>query len=64
MGERRTGSQLGVLSKSMAIWLHIEKRPCSIMTRSHRYLNELLLEAKKAYMAAQEHNISIYVSDS
>ncbi|KAF9466132.1 P-loop containing nucleoside triphosphate hydrolase protein [Collybia nuda] len=36
----------------------------SIMTRHHRILNELLLEAKKEYMAAQEHNISIYVSDS
>lgn len=34
------------------------------MTRHHRILNELLLEAKKEYMAAQEHNISIYVSDT
>ncbi|KAJ7117851.1 P-loop containing nucleoside triphosphate hydrolase protein [Mycena epipterygia] len=36
----------------------------SIFTRSHRVLNELLLEAKKDYMAAEEHAISIYVSDS
>ncbi|KAJ7654493.1 P-loop containing nucleoside triphosphate hydrolase protein [Mycena polygramma] len=35
----------------------------SIFTRSHRVLNELLLEAKKEYMAAEEHSISIYVSD-
>ncbi|KAF7356490.1 hypothetical protein MVEN_00982100 [Mycena venus] len=34
-----------------------------LLTRSHRVLNELLLEAKKDYMAAEEHNISIYVSD-
>jgi chaperone BCS1 len=36
----------------------------SIMTRHHRILNELLLEAKKVYMAAQSSKISIYVSDS
>ncbi|KAJ7917521.1 BCS1 N terminal-domain-containing protein [Mycena leptocephala] len=35
----------------------------SLFTRSHRVLNELLLEAKKDYMAAEEHSISIYVSD-
>ncbi|KAF8216635.1 P-loop containing nucleoside triphosphate hydrolase protein [Mycena galopus ATCC 62051] len=35
----------------------------SILTRSHRVLNELLLEAKKDYMAAEEHSISIHVSD-
>ncbi|KAJ7180769.1 P-loop containing nucleoside triphosphate hydrolase protein [Mycena filopes] len=35
----------------------------SIFTRHHRVLNELLLEAKKDYMAAEEHSISIYVSD-
>ncbi|KAJ7696544.1 P-loop containing nucleoside triphosphate hydrolase protein [Mycena rosella] len=35
----------------------------SILTRSHRVLNELLLEAKKDYMSAEEHSISIYVSD-
>ncbi|KAJ6498338.1 mitochondrial chaperone bcs1 [Mycena vulgaris] len=34
-----------------------------ILTRHHRVLNELLLEAKKDYMAAEEHSISIYVSD-
>ncbi|KAJ7105454.1 P-loop containing nucleoside triphosphate hydrolase protein [Mycena crocata] len=36
----------------------------SILTRHHRVLNELLLEAKKDYMAAEEHSISIYVSDT
>ncbi|KAJ7603415.1 BCS1 N terminal-domain-containing protein [Roridomyces roridus] len=36
----------------------------SIFARSHRVLNELLLEAKKQYMSASEHSISIYVSDS
>ncbi|KIM90394.1 hypothetical protein PILCRDRAFT_181783 [Piloderma croceum F 1598] len=36
----------------------------SIMTRDHRFLNDLLLEAKKNYLAAEEHNISIYISDS
>ncbi|KAF7308897.1 Mitochondrial chaperone BCS1 [Mycena kentingensis (nom. inval.)] len=36
----------------------------SILTRSHRVLNELLLEAKKQYMAAEEHSISIYISDT
>ncbi|KAJ7504274.1 P-loop containing nucleoside triphosphate hydrolase protein [Mycena galericulata] len=36
----------------------------SIFTRSHHVLNELLLEAKKEYMAAEEHAISIYVSDT
>jgi len=35
----------------------------SILTRHHRVLNELLLEAKKDYIAAEEHAISIYVSD-
>nr|GAT47258.1 mitochondrial chaperone BCS1 [Mycena chlorophos] len=36
----------------------------NILTRSHRVLNELLLEAKKEYMSASEHSISIYVSDT
>ncbi|KAJ7066503.1 P-loop containing nucleoside triphosphate hydrolase protein [Mycena amicta] len=36
----------------------------SILTRSHRVLNELLLEAKREYMSASEHSISIYVSDT
>ncbi|KAF8645067.1 hypothetical protein AX16_008125 [Volvariella volvacea WC 439] len=35
-----------------------------ILTRSHRFLNEILLEAKREYLAQQEHYISIYVSDS
>ncbi|KAL0953878.1 hypothetical protein HGRIS_005052 [Hohenbuehelia grisea] len=34
-----------------------------IMSRSHKFLDRLLLEAKKNYRAAQEKNISIYVSD-
>lgn len=33
------------------------------MTLNHRILNEILLEAKKTYQAAQEHMISVYVSD-
>jgi hypothetical protein len=37
---------------------------CSILTRDHRFLNDLLLEAKKNYLAAEEHNISIFLSDS
>ncbi|KAJ7509538.1 BCS1 N terminal-domain-containing protein [Mycena galericulata] len=36
----------------------------SILTRHHRVLNELLLEAKKNYMDAAEDKISIYVSDT
>ncbi|KAJ7066519.1 P-loop containing nucleoside triphosphate hydrolase protein [Mycena amicta] len=36
----------------------------NILTRSHRVLNELLLEAKKAHLAAQDQSISIYVSDT
>ena len=35
----------------------------SIMTRHHSRLNELLLDAKKEYMAAKENNICIYVSN-
>ncbi|KAJ7224142.1 P-loop containing nucleoside triphosphate hydrolase protein [Mycena pura] len=35
----------------------------SILSRSHRALNELLLEAKKQYMSAEEHSISVFVSD-
>ncbi|KAJ7698037.1 P-loop containing nucleoside triphosphate hydrolase protein [Mycena rosella] len=41
-----------------------EKLEISILTRHHRVLNELLREAKKAYMAAAESLISIYISDS
>ncbi|KAF7985177.1 hypothetical protein HWV62_7770 [Athelia sp. TMB] len=36
----------------------------SIMTRDHGFLNSLLLEAKREYLAAEEHNISIFISDS
>ncbi|KAG5647856.1 hypothetical protein DXG03_007780 [Asterophora parasitica] len=39
-------------------------RKLAIMTRHHRFLNELLLEAKTEYMAAQQNSISIYVADS
>ncbi|KDR80757.1 hypothetical protein GALMADRAFT_241190 [Galerina marginata CBS 339.88] len=35
-----------------------------IFSMDHRILNELLIEAKKAYLAAQENTISIYTSDS
>ncbi|KAF7309874.1 Mitochondrial chaperone BCS1 [Mycena indigotica] len=41
-----------------------ERLQINIFTRTHRVLNELLLEAKKEYMAASEHSISIFVSDS
>lgn len=36
---------------------------CSILAWDHQVLNDLLLEAKKTYKAAQENAISIYVSD-
>ncbi|KZT21605.1 P-loop containing nucleoside triphosphate hydrolase protein [Neolentinus lepideus HHB14362 ss-1] len=36
----------------------------SIMTRDHKILASLLREAKDAYKAAQEHSISIYISDT
>lgn len=51
----------GQMTCSLNTHLRIHPR---IMTRHHRILNELLLEAKKAYMAAQASKISIYVSDS
>ncbi len=35
----------------------------SIFARNHNVLSDLLLEAKKAYYAAEEHLISIYVSE-
>ncbi|KAF9038499.1 P-loop containing nucleoside triphosphate hydrolase protein [Panaeolus papilionaceus] len=35
-----------------------------ILSWDNTILNQLLIEAKKAYFAAQENNISIYVSDS
>lgn len=34
------------------------------MTRDHAFLNSLLIEAKREYLAAEEHNISIFISDS
>jgi mitochondrial chaperone BCS1 len=36
----------------------------SILTRSHKILNEILLEAKKQYISGQPNSISIYISDS
>ena len=36
----------------------------SILTRDNGFLNELLLEAKKEYLAAEEHNISVFISSS
>jgi len=36
----------------------------SILTRDHKLLNEILLEAKKEYMSGQQNCISIYISDS
>ncbi|KAJ7309949.1 hypothetical protein DFH08DRAFT_974552 [Mycena albidolilacea] len=45
-------------SLSYSLWYHNRT-----LTRSHRVLNKLLLEGEKDYMAAQEHSISIYVSD-
>jgi hypothetical protein len=36
----------------------------SILTRDHKLLNDILLEAKKEYMAGQQNTISIYISDS
>ncbi|KAF5381751.1 hypothetical protein D9615_005443 [Tricholomella constricta] len=36
----------------------------SILTRDHNILTELLQEARQFYMAGQEHNMCIYVSDS
>lgn len=34
------------------------------MALDHGVLNSILREAKKSYMAAQEHTISVYVSDT
>jgi hypothetical protein len=34
------------------------------MTRNHAFLNDILLEAKRGYLAAEAENISIYASDS
>ncbi|KAG6865089.1 hypothetical protein C0991_005191 [Blastosporella zonata] len=41
-----------------------ERLTIRIMTRHHQFLNEILLEAKKGYLVAQENHISIHVSDS
>ncbi|KAJ6518922.1 P-loop containing nucleoside triphosphate hydrolase protein [Mycena sanguinolenta] len=50
--------------QSQTAWHKEETSQISILTRSHRVLNELLLEAKKNHMAAREQSISIYVSDT
>jgi mitochondrial chaperone BCS1 len=42
----------------------VEQLSVCIMSWDHNVLNQMLLEAKKAYKDAQEHSISIYVSDS
>ncbi|KAF7324730.1 Mitochondrial chaperone BCS1 [Mycena kentingensis (nom. inval.)] len=36
----------------------------SILTRDHKILSQLLLEARKHYIEAQEHKIGVYVADS
>ncbi|KAJ6558675.1 P-loop containing nucleoside triphosphate hydrolase protein [Mycena sp. CBHHK59/15] len=36
----------------------------SIMTRNHNVLNSLLQEARRDYLAAQEHKMCVYVSDT
>lgn len=36
----------------------------SILSFDHRILNELLIDAKRTYKAAEEQSISIYVSDT
>ncbi|CAL1714276.1 unnamed protein product [Somion occarium] len=42
----------------------VETLQIKILARDHRVLTDLLLEAKMAYQAAQEHLISVYVSDA
>ncbi|KAM6497221.1 P-loop containing nucleoside triphosphate hydrolase protein [Amanita muscaria] len=41
-----------------------EQLQIRILSRSHDILNQLLLEAKKEYVAAKEDTISVFVSDS
>ena len=36
---------------------------CSILTRDHKILRQLLIEAKQLFHKASENMISIYVSD-
>ncbi|KAF8892221.1 hypothetical protein BD779DRAFT_1670549 [Infundibulicybe gibba] len=51
------------VSSTYTMWQEISLE-IRILTRRHDILNQLLLEAKKAYMSAQENSISIYTSDS
>ncbi|KAG5638147.1 hypothetical protein H0H81_001666 [Sphagnurus paluster] len=64
-GEEEDASSLVQGSRRLAYMPSISTtQSICILTRHHRFLNHLLLDAKKEYMAAQEHSISIYVSDS
>ena len=40
-----------------------ESLKISLLTRSHAVLNWLLLEAKRAYEADQQHRVTIYIAD-
>ncbi|KXN84242.1 putative mitochondrial chaperone BCS1-B [Leucoagaricus sp. SymC.cos] len=53
------------LQKDGAQWYKTKEEylELCILSWDQRILNELLLEAKKAYKAAQENSISVYVSD-
>ncbi|ESK85466.1 mitochondrial chaperone bcs1 [Moniliophthora roreri MCA 2997] len=49
---------------SQPFWGHRERTlHISILTRSHKLLVSLLQEARDAYLAAQEHSMSVYTSD-
>ncbi|EIN05401.1 P-loop containing nucleoside triphosphate hydrolase protein [Punctularia strigosozonata HHB-11173 SS5] len=53
-------------SENQSYWSSdVQETLCvSIMTRDRRIMNELLIEAKKAYNAEQNTNVNIYVSDN
>jgi chaperone BCS1 len=62
---RRGSKEESLQIRSAAELLLLRKLiDCSILTRHHRVLNELLLEAKKEYMAAGENSIGMYISDT
>jgi mitochondrial chaperone BCS1 len=63
-GKMKETLQLRHANFSLLPVLFTQKFSLSILTRSHQILNEMLLEAKKQYMADQAHRISVYVSDS
>ncbi|EEB89303.1 hypothetical protein MPER_12612, partial [Moniliophthora perniciosa FA553] len=49
---------------SQSFWGHRERTlHINILTRSHKLLVSLLQEARDTYLAAQEHNMSVYASD-